>query len=275
MTRWIVITGCSSGIGRAAAVALAARGYEVIATARREADLEALRAAGLHPVHLDLADEHSVAAACAAIAHLTGGVLDAVVNNAAFALPGAVEDLSRAAMRTQFEANVFGTIDLTNRLLPLLERSDKGRIVMISSILGLVAMRWRGAYNASKFALEGFVQSMRLELRDRNIKVITINPGPIESRFRLNAQQQADRHVDMQNSRHAERYAGLRKEREQEDGKIGFSQPPQAVVARIVTAIESKHPALRYLVTGPAHWLTWLKRLLPERWLDALLARIS
>lgn len=277
--RTLLITGCSSGIGYTAAKELAARGYDVIASARRADDVDNLRKEGIPSIQLDLADSDSIHAAVAEVRRRSNGLLYGLVNNGAFAMPGAVEDLSREAMRSQFETNVLGTMELTNALLPLLERSGEskagpGRIVMISSILGLVAMPWRGAYNASKFALEGFTQTLRLEVADRGIRVVTINPGPIESRFRLNAQGVADAHLDIDGSRHREQYEKLRRERRREDGKMPMSLPPEAVVRRIVIALESRRPALRYFVTQPAHWLALAKRILPERWLDAILRQL-
>ena len=277
--RHFLITGCSSGIGYTAAKELAARGYAVIASARRDEDVTNLRREGIPAIRLDLADSESITAAVEEVRRRCDGRLFALVNNGALAIPGAVEDLSRDAMRQQFEPNVFGTMELTNRLLPLLEKSagetGHARIIMISSILGLVAMPWRGAYNASKFALEGFAQTLRLEVAERGIQVVTINPGPIESRFRLNAQREADAHLDMDKSRHREKYEKLRAERERQDGKMPMSLPPEAVVRKIVTALESSRPALRYLVTKPAHWLALLKRWLPERWLDGILRRVG
>ncbi|MDX1443631.1 MAG: SDR family NAD(P)-dependent oxidoreductase [Gammaproteobacteria bacterium] len=273
--RTVLVTGCSSGIGYTAAKELMARGYDVIASARRPEDVDTLRKEGIPSITLDLADSGSIRAAAEEVSRRSGGRLFGLVNNGAFALPGAVEDLDRDAMRRQFETNVFGTMELTNALLPLLEKSGGARIIMISSILGLVAMPWRGAYNASKFALEGFTQTLRLELADRGVKVIIINPGPIESRFRLNAQQHADDHLALESSRHREVYEKMRASREREDGKMPLSLPPEAVVRRIVTALESSRPAMRYLVTRPAHWLALAKRLLPESWLDAILRRAS
>lgn len=275
----LLITGCSSGIGYTAAKELAARGYQVIASARQQADVDNLRREGIAAIRLDLADSGSIAAAVAEVERRCNGRLYGVINNGAFAVPGAVEDLSREAMRVQFETNVFGTIELTNALLPLLENSvpeknGAARIVMVNSILGLVAMPWRGAYNASKFALEGFAQTLRLELAGRNIRVVILNPGPITSKFRLNAQREAEQHIDLSGSRHREQYTRLQKEREREDGKLPFSLPPEAVVRVMIKALESPRPAARYLVTGPAHCLYWLDWLLPETLLDRILRRL-
>ena len=177
--RTVLITGCSSGIGLDAARTLAARGWRVLATCRQPADCARLSAEGLESFPLDLADETGLATAAAEALDRTGGRLDALVNNGAFAIPGATEDLPRAALRAIFETNLFGQVDLTNRLLPAMRAAGRGRIVMISSVLGLVAAPWRGAYVASKFALEGITDALRLELAGSGIAVVLIEPGPI------------------------------------------------------------------------------------------------
>ncbi|MCG8434943.1 MAG: SDR family NAD(P)-dependent oxidoreductase, partial [Gammaproteobacteria bacterium] len=187
----ILITGCSSGIGYTAAKELSARGYQVFAAARKSADVDRLKREGLTTLQLDLDDTASIEQALASTLEQTGGQLYALINNAAFAVPGAVEDLNRDAMRQQFETNVFGTMELTNRAIALMRRQGYGRIIMVSSILGRVSMPYRGAYNASKYALEGFCDTLRLELHKSGIRLSVINPGPIESRFRENAIQTA------------------------------------------------------------------------------------
>lgn len=272
--RSVLITGCSSGIGFVAAKELAARGYRVFATARKSADVDMLRAEGLAALPLDLDNPDSVRNALATVLQKSGGELFALINNAAFAVPGAVEDLDRDALRAQFETNVFGTLDLTQRVVPVMRRQGYGRIVMVSSILGLVAVPWRGAYNASKFALEGFTDTLRLELQGSGISVSTINPGAIESRFRKNAVAAAQGRVDLENSRHRDHYARLKKFAADADGRMPGSAPPTSVVRQIIHALEASRPNRRYLVTPGARMLYALKRLLPESLLDALLRNI-
>ena len=272
--RSVLVTGCSSGIGYVVAKELTARGYRVFAAARKPADVERLQSEGLEGVLLDLDNAASIEHALARVLHATGGELFALVNNAAFAVPGAVEDLDRDALRAQFETNVFGTLDLTRQVIPVMRRQGQGRIVMISSILGLVAMPWRGAYNASKFALEGFTDTLRLELHGSGISVSTINPGAIESRFRSNAVRAADAHVDMNNSRHRANYDRLRRYAADPAGKMPGSAPALALVRPIVHALESTRPRSRYLVTPGARLLALVKRLLPAGLLDLLVRRI-
>ena len=204
--RSVLITGCSSGIGLDAARTLAARGWRVLATCRQPADCARLAAEGLESFPLDLADEAGLAAAAAEALDRTGGRIDALVNNGAFAIPGATEDLPRAALRAIFETNLFGQVDLTNRLLPAMRAAGRGRIVMISSILGLVAAPWRGAYVASKFALEGITDALRLELAGSGIAVVLIEPGPIGTPFRRNAIPHFERHIDWRASPHRAAY---------------------------------------------------------------------
>lgn len=270
----VLITGCSSGIGRATAELLRQSGWRVFASARQPADVAALAAAGFEALRLDLDDSDSIQAALADLLAATGGRLDALVNNAGLGVPGAIEDLPRAAWRRQFETNLFGVAELTAGVVPVMRRQGSGRIVMLSSILGLVAMPLRGAYNASKFALEGLTDTLRLELRGSGIRVLTINPGAIESRFREHALAEAERWLpDQAASAHAADYARLRARNATPGGRMPFALPPDAVAADIRHALESRWPRTRSLQTLPAHVLASLKRLLPHGWLDPLLSR--
>ncbi len=205
----------------------------------------------------------------------TGGRLDALVNNGAFAIPGAVEDLPRAAFREIFETNLFGQIDLTNRLLPAMRAAGRGRIVMISSVLGLVAAPWRGAYVASKFALEGVTDTMRLELAGSGVHVALVEPGPIRTLFRRNSVQHFERHVDWKASPHRAAYESglLQRLYAPESVKDRFELPPSAVTRLLTQALESPRPRPRYFVTTPTHVAGLLRRLLPTRALDAVVRR--
>lgn len=272
-TRSVLITGCSSGIGLACAHYLAAHGWRVIASARRTEDVERLRTAGHSAVRLDIADTQSIAAALDETYSLTGGRLDALVNNAGIAIPGAVEDLSREVLQRQFDTNLFGTLELTNSVLPLMRRQGYGRIVMVSSILGRVAVPWRGAYNASKFALEGITDTLRLELRGSGIHVALVNPGPVRSRFRDNSLSNFDAWVQTATSPHRETYARLRAETGAQKDKQPFTVEPEAVALKVAHALESRRPRARYYVTLPAYVLATARCLLPGSWLDALLSR--
>lgn len=274
--RTVLVTGCSSGIGRATADLLRARGWRVFAAVRRPADQAALAAAGFESVLIDLDSSASIHLGFAHVMAATGGRLDALVSNAAYGQPGAVEDLSRDALRRQFESNLFGTVELANLAIPVMRAQGDGRgagrLVFVSSILGLVAMPLRGAYNASKFALEGLVDTLRLELRGTGIQVVLIEPGAIESRFREHAIEAAEAAVDVERSVHAARYAKLRQLNAAPGGKTRGSLPASAVAETIRHALETRAPRARYLVTTPAKVLAVLKRLLPAAWIDALLA---
>uniref|UniRef100_A0A4W5LCQ8 Uncharacterized protein n=1 Tax=Hucho hucho TaxID=62062 RepID=A0A4W5LCQ8_9TELE len=186
-SRSILITGCSSGIGLVVAQGLAAKGWRVFATARQAADVVRLQAQGLEALQLDVDDSDSIVQAVAEVLLRTGGTLDALFNNAGYGQPGAAEDVPRAAMRAQFETNVFGAWELMNAVIPVMRRQGHGRILFNSSVLGFAAMKYRGAYNASKYAMEGLCDTLRLELAGSGIAVSLIEPGPIESRFRANA----------------------------------------------------------------------------------------
>ena len=207
--RVVVVTGCSSGIGRAALPVLAARGYRVIASARRPGDVDALQADGFETLRLDLADADSVAEAASHLLHLGGGRVYGLFNNGGYGQPGAVEDVSREALRAQFETNVFGWHDLTRRLLPAMRAAGEGRIVQNSSVLGLVSLRFRGAYNASKHALEALSDTLRMELAGSGVHVSLIEPGPVRSEFRVNARRMFERNVDRRASSFRETYEAV------------------------------------------------------------------
>lgn len=263
----VLITGCSSGIGLDAAHYLAARGWRVIASCRDPADVAARRAEGLESVVLDVADAASVQSAVAEA--IAGGPISALVNNAAFAIPGALEDLPRDALRTIFETNVIGAHDLTCAMIPHFRAQGHGTVVNISSVLGLVALKWRGAYNATKFALEGLTDTLRLEMEDTPIRVVLIEPGPITSRFRVNATRQFEAWIDWQASPRAAQYRDtLRKRLYAPQSKDRFELPAEAVSRVIARAIEARRPRPRYYVTVPTHVAGIARRLLPTRALD-------
>ena len=272
--RTVLVTGCSSGIGLATAHYLKARGWRVFASARQATDVARLEATGFEALQLDVADPASITAALRGLAAHGVDGLDALVNNAGLALPGAVEDLSRANLQRQFDVNFFGLLDLTRQVLPGMRRRGRGRIVMVSSILGRVAMPWRGAYNASKFALEGITDTLRMELRGSGIHVALVNPGPVQSRFRDNSLLNFDKEVRAEGSVHAADYARLRAETGAQKDKQPFTVGPEVVAAHIARALEARRPRARYYVTLPAYFLATARCLLPTAWLDAVLARL-
>ncbi|MES2333197.1 MAG: SDR family oxidoreductase [Pseudomonadota bacterium] len=272
--RSILLTGCSSGIGLDAARTLHARGWRVFATCRQEADCDRLRAEGLESFRLDYADEDSIAAAVAEVAARTGGTLDALYNNGAFACPGAVEDLPRGALREIFETNLFGYHDLTRRVIPLMRAQGHGRIVNCSSVLGLVGMTWRGAYVATKFALEGLTDVLRIEMAGTGIDVILIEPGPIATRIRQNAVPHFERWIDWERSARRDQYVSLRgRLYDKKIRKDRFELGPEAVTAKLIHALEHHRPRPRYYVTTPTYLMGFARRILPTRILDWLIAR--
>lgn len=271
----ILITGCSSGIGIDAARGLAARGWRVFATCRSEADCERLRSEGLESFRLDYDDPGSLGAALDEALSRTGGTLDALFNNGAFALPGAVEDLPREGLRAIFETNLFGYHDLTRRVIPVMRAQGHGRIVNCSSVLGLAGIRWRGAYVATKFALEGLTDVLRLEMRETPIKVILIEPGPITSNIRANSIPHFERWIDWENSPRAEQYRAslLKRLYKTTKKKDGFELPAAAVTAKLIRALEDRRPKPRYYVTTPTYFVGAARRLLPTALLDRLLEK--
>jgi NAD(P)-dependent dehydrogenase (short-subunit alcohol dehydrogenase family) len=269
----ILITGCSSGIGLDAARELQARGWRVFATCRAEGDCARLRDEGLESLVLDYADEASIAAAVDEVASRTGGRLDALYNNGAFACPGAVEDLPRGALREIFETNLFGYHDLTRRVIPLMRARGAGRIINCSSVLGLVGIKWRGAYVATKFAMEGLTDVLRIEMAGTGIEVILIEPGPITSRIRENAIPHFERWIDWEHSARTEEYRPLLTRLYESRGPDRFELPASAVTAKLIHALESRRPRARYYVTTPTYLMGIARRLLPTRALDWLISR--
>jgi len=272
-TKHILITGCSSGIGYCVALGLKQKGYRVIATARRKESVEKLSSEGFKSLQLDLADSASIKTAFKKVMQLTDGKLYALFNNGAYGLPGAVEDLSRDALRSQFETNVFGWHELTTLVIPVMRKQGYGRIIQNSSVLGLVAMPFRGAYNASKFAIEGLSDTLRLELKATDIHISLIEPGPIMSKFRDNALIALQKYIDIDNSFHKEKYLGILARLNKKGAAVPFTLPPEAVLKRVIYALESKRPKARYCVTVPTYIFAWLKRILSTRQLDKLLAK--
>ncbi len=271
--RSILITGCSSGIGYDAAQGLRAKGWRVFATCRQEADCARLRAEGFESLRLDYADEDSIAAALAEVLARTGGTLDALFNNGAFACPGAVEDLPRGALRAIFETNLFGYHDLTRRVIPAMRAQGHGRIVNCSSVLGLVGAKWRGAYVATKFAMEGLSDVLRIEMRGTEIDVILIEPGPIGTLIRQNAIPHFEKWIDWENSARRAEYQALRGRLYEKRGPDAFELPASAVTRALVAALESRRPKARYYVTVPTYLMGFLRRILPTRMLDWLIAK--
>lgn len=270
----VLITGCSSGIGRCVAAGLKGRGYQVIATARQAQDVAALAAQGFTALALDLDSSASIEQAVEETLRLCDGRLYALFNNGAYGQPGAVEDLSREALRRQFETNLFGWHELTCRVIPAMRQQGEGRIIQNSSILGFMTLPYRGAYVASKFALEGLSDTLRLELAGSGIHVSLIEPGPILSRFRANSLRKWREHIDAEHSYHRERYRAMLARLQQEGPAMPFTLPPEAVLKRVIHALECRRPKPRYPVTFPSYLFALLRRLLSDRAMDRLLRKI-
>lgn len=270
----VLVTGSSSGIGLDAARGLRARGWRVFASCRKAQDCARLRAEGFESPQIDMDDPTSIAAGLAEVLAATGGTLDALYANAAFACPGAVEDLPREAMRAIFETNLFGTLDLTNQVIPVMRAQGHGRIVWCSSVLGLVTQKWRGAYVATKFAMEGLGDTLRLEMRGTGIHVSMLEPGPITSRIRENSIPHFERHINWQGSARRAQYERLMHRLYQSRGPDRFELPPEAVTRCLIHALESPRPKARYRITTPTRIAWAMRRFLSVRAVDRILARL-
>lgn len=270
----ILITGCSSGIGYHAAHGLRAAGWRVFATCRKDSDVSRLAAEGFETTRLDYTDPQSIEAALDFVITSTGGTLDALYNNGAIALPGAGEDIPRDGLSLVLDTNVIGPHDLTRRVIPIMRRQGHGRIINCSSVLGLVAAPWRSAYVASKFAIEGLTDTLRIEMRDTPIKVILLEPGPITSEIRKNSQALFEQFVDWENSARAAQYQGtLIKRLYDAPGRDRFELSPEATTAALLRALTDPRPRARYRVTVPTKAMNIARRLLPTRALDWILSR--
>ena len=274
MSKSILITGCSSGIGLEAARGLKADGWRVFAACRKVEDCERLQSEGFDSPLIDYTDTSSIQTAVSDILEKTGGTLDALFNNGAHGTPGAVEDLPTDALRAIFEANFFGWHELTRRVIPVMRAQGHGRIIQCSSVLGFVTLPWRGAYNATKFALEGLTDTLRIEMSDSPINVILIEPGPITSHIRKNSIPHFERWIDWENSAWRAQYENKVMKRLYEDrGPDQFELPADAVVAELRRALTSPRPKPRYYVTTPTYLMGALKRILTTRALDRILSK--
>lgn len=271
----VLVTGCSSGIGYHVAKGLKARGYNVYATARKDEDVERLISEGFKCLKLDYAESESVQDLANELMLLVGTNLYAVFHNGAYGQPGAVEDLTRETLEKQFATNVFGWMELNNRLIVLMRHNNRGRIIFNSSVLGLVSLPFRGAYNASKYAIEGFADTLRLELSDTNIKVSLIEPGPIKSRFRPNALQALKDNVNMEESVHRDRYKGTLDRLAKEGTVDPYTLSPEAVLDKVIHALEHKNPQPHYYVTVPTYVMGIMKRLLSARLMDKFILKVA
>lgn len=273
-SRSILITGCSSGIGFDAACTLRENGWRVFATCRQQADCERLKQLGFESFVIDYANSATLSSAVATVLECTGGTVDALFNNGAYAIPGLVEDLPRDALRAIFENNVFGQFELINLLLPTMRKQVRAHIVNCSSVLGFAALPFRGAYNATKFAMEGLTDTLRLELRHSSIKVVLIEPGPISTKIRQNSRTHFEKWIDVDSSAQKKKYKSQLMPRlyQQNTTPDRFELPPSAVTARLVKALDTADPNPRYFVTKPTYIAACFKRLTTSRAFDRLIA---
>ena len=271
----VLVTGCSTGIGYHVAKGLKERGYNVYATARKDKDVARLISEGFKCLQLDYADSQSVQDLANELMVLVGTNLYGVFHNGAYGQPGAVEDLTRETIEKQFAANVFGWMELNNRLIVMMRHNNRGRIIFNSSVLGIISLPFRGAYNASKYAIEGFADTLRLELSDTNVEVSLVEPGPVESRFRANALQALKDNVNMDDSVHRDRYKKTLGRLSKEENVDSYTLPPEAVLKKVIHALESKSPQAHYYVTTPTYIMGTLKRLLPTKWMDRFILKAA
>jgi short-subunit dehydrogenase len=270
----VLISGCSTGIGLGTALFLKEQGLDVIASARKENDVLMLKEKGLKAILLDVNSSSSIKAGVKEAIALSKEGIDVLINNAGYGQAGALEDLSRETLRAQFETNVFGLMELTSELLPHMREQKTGRIINVSSILGVISLPFRGAYNASKYAVEGLSDTLRLELSNTAIKVSLIEPGPVASQFRDTCINQSLEAVNREHSVFKNQYEKILNKR-QEGESTSFMKTPEAVAKKILHAIQSNNPKPRYRVTLPAHIFASLKHILTTRMLDRLLRRAS
>jgi short-subunit dehydrogenase len=269
----ILITGCSSGIGLDAALTLLSKGYQVFATARKPADVLMLQEKGLLACQLDLTQAESIKTTLTFVLNETGGTLDFLFNNGAYGQPGALEDLSTQSLKAQFETNVFGWHELTKQVIPVMRKQGHGRIIQCSSVLGFVSMAYRGAYNASKYAIEGLSDTLRLELKSSNIAVVLLQPGPINTQFRANALVAFNENIGDAESVHQTQYQKQIERLASKTSNAKFTLEPEDVTKALIHALESKKPKIRYRITVPTKLFSVFKRILPTSWLDNLLSK--
>lgn len=269
----ILITGCSSGIGYFCAKKLHLDGYKVYATTRNEEDVTRLKAEGLEAFKLDVTNSHEITKAVEFIQKNNDGKLDILFNNAGFGQPGALEDLPLVALKEQFETNVFGNFELTQKMLPLLRNSTNPKIVQNSSVLGIISLKYRGAYNASKYAIEGLSDTLRLELEPFGIKVVLIEPGPVVSHFRKNAYEKFKKYIKVDGSFYENDYRSSIKRFESVE-KDPFTLDESSIYKVMRKIIKEQNPKPRYRVTIPTTLFWFLKRVLSTRLLDKVLKNV-
>ena len=267
----ILITGCSTGIGKQTALYLQSFGFTVFATARKENDVTMLKELGFNSFLLDVTKKETITDTLNKILKITDGTLDVVFNNAGFGQPGALEDIKTDTLKEQFNTNVFGLHEVTLQVLSIMKAQGYGTIIQHSSVLGLVSLKLRGAYNASKYAIEGLTDTLRLELNDTNINVTLLNTGPITSEFRNNAKEKTIQNIDIENSRFIKSY---KKSLSTNKSDVPFTLEAIEVAKIVKKIIDTQIVKPRYYITKATYILGYLKRLLSTNMLDKILIKI-
>ncbi|CAA6822326.1 MAG: Putative NAD(P)-dependent oxidoreductase EC-YbbO [uncultured Sulfurovum sp.] len=268
----IVITGCSTGIGLATAEYLKEQGYKVYPTVKNEKDLAFLKQMGFNNVmKLDVRKSTEISEVINTVLN-EDGKIDCWFNNAGFGQAGAVEDIQTAILKEQFETNVFGLHECTRQIIPIMRKQGHGKIIQHSSVLGLISLFGRGAYNASKYAIEGLTDTLRLELKDSNIYPVLLNTGPITSSFRKTAMQKLEKNVAIHDSIFSDYYA---KNLSAEKSKVPFNEEAISVAKVVHKIILANKPKPRYYITKATYLLGYAKRILSTSVLDYLLKKIA
>ena len=268
----IIITGCSTGIGLETAIYLSDKFIKVYPTARDQEDVQMLKDLGFeHAMLLDVNKPEMITSVINRVVEIDGH-LDVWFNNAGFGQPGAIEDVTTDVLREQFETNVFGLHECTRQIIPVMREQGHGKIIQHSSVLGLISLFGRGSYNASKYAIEGLTDTLRLELSDTKIFPVLLNTGPITSHFRENAVKKLEENIDIDHSIFKERYL---KNLKNAHKKVPFNEEAEAVASVVHKIILSDKPKPRYYITKATYLLGFFKRTLSTSLLDKILIKLS
>jgi NAD(P)-dependent dehydrogenase (short-subunit alcohol dehydrogenase family) len=275
--RTVLITGGTDGLGRAAALLLAEKGYRVFATGRsaeKRAELDRAAAAKKLPLEtmgLDVCDEGSVTRGVQQILQQAGAI-DVLINNAGVGMAAVVEELKLEDLRRLYETNIFGLLRVTQAVLPHMRKRGQGRILMLSSASGLVTPPLSAAYSSSKHAVEAISNALRLEMYPFNVEVVLIEPGYIMTNFQEAAKELAQEYVDgAAASPYARVYSGALEGAN--SSRRESKTTPEDCARVMLEAIEASHPKARYLVTPLAKWVAFGRRVLPDTLLDSFLRR--
>ena len=271
-TKNILITGCSSGIGKNVAITLHNKGWRVFATCRSKTDCTFFTKLGIESFPLDLLKEESINCAVNLVKEKTKSQLDVLFNNGAYAIPGAIQDIPRSAMREIFEVNVFGQIDLINRCIPLMMNSDYPKVINCSSVLGFISLPYRGLYSATKYSIEALTDALRRENYDSKIKFVLIQPGPINTDIKKKSIKHFEKWIDWKKSIHQKTYENKVIKRLYDDNyKDSFNSyelQPDEVTKILINVLNSKKPKARYKITIQTKIAQIMIKLLPTNTLD-------